>query len=338
MSKRSRRPSRADAAPQERSARSAPSTSQARSGGSAGTSGADAGRTGRGSYGPSGTSRAGRRERDRRLVPERSFLDRYRIPLAGISAVVIVGALLFVFYSQATAKSYICDSLMTPAPSAAPGASPEIGQIEADMGQVHVPPGTTEHYGACPPASGPHYNAAGLGPIDARFYASNETVVPQSWIHNLEHGAIVIAYSCTKGSCDDASTQQLRDLLTGWPNSPICGIPPLTSANVPTPVIVRFDDMSTPYAAIVWDRVLLLNTLNRSQILAFYQRWGDLTNPERLNCPLPSGSPAAASASPGPSGSAAPSASAASPAASPAPSAAASPAASVAPSASASPS
>lgn len=273
-------------------------------------------------------SRAGRRERDRRLTPERSFFDRYRIPLAGIAAVVVVGGLLFAFYSQATARSYVCDSLMTPAPSAAPAGSPELGQAEPDMGQIHVAPGTTQHYGACPPASGPHHNAAGLGPIDARFYGPNETIAPEGWIHNLEHGAIVIAYSCTKGSCDDASLQPLRDLYAGWPNSPVCGIPP----GGVTPVVVRFDDLTTRYAAIVWDRVLLLDSLDKQKIVDFYNEWGEKTNPEKqCASPSPSAVPspsASSGASAGPSGSAAPSASAPSPAASPARSVAPSPSAS----------
>jgi hypothetical protein len=89
-------------------------------------------------------------------------------------------------------------------------------------------------------------------------------------------------------------------------------------------VIARFDDMATPFEAIIWDRVLPLQTFDQAQILAFFNQSGERTNPED-QCPsiprtpvtqsaLPdaSGSPATSTApsaapSTGPSASAAPS-------------------------------
>ncbi len=38
--------------------------------------------------------------------------------------------------------------------------------------------------------------------------------------------------------------------------------------------------MKTPFAALVWDRVLPLQDLDRAAILAFYQQWGEQLNPE----------------------------------------------------------
>ncbi len=63
----------------------------------------------------------------------------------------------------------------------------------------------------------------------------------------------------------------------------------------------------TPYAAMVWARVLPLDTLDSAQILAFWQQWGERTNPE-AQCAAPSASPATApSTEPSASASAAPS-------------------------------
>jgi hypothetical protein len=53
--------------------------------------------------------------------------------------------------------------------------------------------------------------------------------------------------------------------------------------------------MSTPFQAILWGRVLPLDTLDQAKILAFYQQWGEKTNPEK-QCAAPTSSPAASTA------------------------------------------
>ena len=46
-------------------------------------------------------------------------------------------------------------------------------------------------YNTSPPTSGPHYSAP-LGPIQTGFYS--DEIAPESVVHNLEHGEIVIWY------------------------------------------------------------------------------------------------------------------------------------------------
>ena len=145
------------------------------------------------------------------------------------------------------------------------------------MGFGHVALGTKLTYTYCPPASGKHYNAAGAGPLQSRVYGPNDTVIPQGWVHNLEHGAIVILY---KGAeVDETALQAMFDAI---PASPVCGFQP--GGQSPSPVIARFDDMAWPFAALVWGRVLPLQTLDQQAILDFYQTFGERTNPEEL-CP-----------------------------------------------------
>jgi hypothetical protein len=65
-------------------------------------------------------------------------------------------------------------------------------------------------------------------------------------------------------------------------------------------VIARFDDMATPYAALVWGLVLPLETLDTTQILEFWQLKGERTNPEPQcqatpSSPAPSAEPSAES-------------------------------------------
>jgi hypothetical protein len=113
-------------------------------------------------------------------------------------------------------------------------------------------------------------------------------VIPEGWVHNLEHGALVVLYKGAEG--DQAA---LRSLFDAVPNSPICGFPP--GGNAPSPVVARFDDMAWPYAALVWDRVLPLETVDTAVILDFYARYGERTNPEKLCAsPSPSVEPSAA--------------------------------------------
>jgi hypothetical protein len=55
-------------------------------------------------------------------------------------------------------------------------------------------------------------------------------------------------------------------------------------------VIARFDEMATPYAALVWGRVLPLAEFDAAQILEFWQVYGERTNPEP-QCAPPSPAP-----------------------------------------------
>ena len=161
------------------------------------------------------------------------------------------------------------------------------------MGRRHVAVDEKVTYTYCPPASGWHYIAPGIGPILPRLYGPNDTTIPEGWVHNLEHGAMVILYRGHDGDpgITTAGQAELRTLFDSFPNSPVCGIAPGTSQG---PVIARFDQMATPYAAMVWDRVLPLQTLDTAQILAFWQQWGERTNPEPQCAPPQRSGPSAA--------------------------------------------
>ena len=98
-----------------------------------------------------GASRRGRRERDR--VIERSFLERYRLPILGVAvvaAIVVLGAFVL---SSATTPAYACSAQFQPPASADPSNK---GVAQDDLGRSHVPVGQTVTYPLCPPASGNH--------------------------------------------------------------------------------------------------------------------------------------------------------------------------------------
>jgi hypothetical protein len=137
---------------------------------------------------------------------------------------------------------------------------------------------------------------------------------------------LVILYR--DANVDAAALQAMFDAVGP---SPVCGFPP--GGQSPGPVVARFTDMAWPFAALVWDRVLPLETLDQQAILDFYAVWGEKTNPEQL-CAPPSAAPSDSAA---PSGTVAPSPSASAGSATPSGSAPSAPSESTAPSAPASP-
>jgi hypothetical protein len=195
-----------------------------------------------------------------------------------IAAIVGVALLsVFVFF-QASQPAFACSTIWTPTPTAspAPGATPNLGYPQPDMGHTHVTPGTKVTYTYCAPASGNHFNNPGTsGPIPARVYGPNDQVIPQGWIHNLEHGGLVILYKGDSAGATPEGQAAFKSFFDAFPPVANCG-----------PVIARFDQMSSPFQAIVWGRVLLLDTFDQAQITAFYNQWGGRTNLEPL-CPTP---------------------------------------------------
>lgn len=247
---------------------------------------------------PTGTSRAGRRDTARHRPEHETLLQRLRTPLVALAVVVvIVGVSAFVL-SSAAAPAYACSSIDT----VQPAASGELGQVQPDMGNTHVQAGDKITYPVCPPASGKHVNQAGFGPLQPKVYGPDDQSAPNGWVHNLEHGGLVLLYSCAKGACDDASIAQLRAFNASFPDSPVCGLKP----GIVGPVVAKFDQMPTRYAALVWDRVLYLDTLDVQGIYTFFTRYGERIasdgtwiSPPEPQCPAPS--PSAAAPSPSPS-------------------------------------
>jgi hypothetical protein len=225
--------------------------------------------------------------RPRRVPPRKSFLQRNqgRLLWAGVAAATLaVGVLVYFNLSK---PLYACAIEWTPAatPSTAPSATPRLGFAQDDMGREHVPVGTFVKYLFCPPASGKHYNQAGVaGPITPKLYGPAEKTIPQNWIHNMEHGAMVLLYKCPGDgtACTDAGQAALKQLFDTFPDSPVCQIPKGGIG----PVITRFDDMQFNYAALVWDEVLPLDAFDAEKIKAFFLQQGERLNPEP-QCPEP---------------------------------------------------
>ncbi len=256
------------------------------------------------SHGASGATRAGRREFERRRAPQPAtptLLDQFRKPILVSLVVFVVVAVGIVVATQAASPAYGCTTIDT-VQSPAPG---ELGQVQPDQGNQHVQTGDKVQYATCPPASGKHINQVGFGPIQPKVYGPNDPAIPNGWVHNLEHGGLVLLYSCDKGACDSTSLAALQTFYDQFPKSPVCGLPP----GFVSPVIAHFEQMPTKYAALVWDHALYLASLDTQTIDQFFLRYGErlssdgkLIAPPEPQCSAPSASPAAPS-SPAPSAS-----------------------------------
>ncbi len=123
-----------------------------------------------------------------------------------------------------------------------------------DEGRNHVPYGTTVSYANNPPASGDHW------PCWAPYAPATAVIPPEQWVHNLEHGAIVLLFQCqNETSCPDAFNA-LVAIDNAGPDAPTGGHRILVTAYPPLP---------KAYAAVAWDWVLLSDTADSTSFQCF---------------------------------------------------------------------
>jgi len=138
---------------------------------------------------------------------------------------------------------------------------PAVGQAIDEMPHNHVPEGTQVQYNHNPPTSGCHYNLGyGTAPIQAGAY--DQPIQPEYWVHNLEHGYIVVLYNCPSGCSSEF--QQLRTWLKTLPPDPTRVVP---YAKV---VILPDTSMTVPFAAVSWDWYDPIPNFSIDEVQRFY--------------------------------------------------------------------
>jgi Protein of unknown function (DUF3105) len=208
-------------------------------------------------------------------------------PLARYRSLIIFGTLglgalviAFVLLQSNSGEAWACDSQLTPPPQASTDPT-ALGFETAYLGNSHVFPGTKIVYPFCAPTSGSHYSSPGRGPVRNDVYGPEAEQAPGGWVHNLEHGAIVVLYRCPSGilgSGDCATQQDMALMRQWWDGAPVVN-------NCPKQAIVaRFDEMSTPFAVLAWNRALLLDEFDLDLASEFASQWTDVTAPEPNNC------------------------------------------------------
>jgi hypothetical protein len=137
------------------------------------------------------------------------------------------------------------------------------------------------NFGFCPPTSGDHYYCPPRGPIPANIYQPGAEQARGGWVHNLEHGWIVLAYRCPGGVIggEDCPTQEeWAQMQQMFEQAPVVN-------NCPKQfIVVRFDSMDTRFAYLAWGRALLTNEIDLDTGLTFAQQWTDAFAPENPTC------------------------------------------------------
>ncbi len=119
-----------------------------------------------------------------------------------------------------------CGGSSPAVPAVPPAGTP--GVAVPNEGWSHVPEGSAITYQGNPPASGPHY------PSWLR-YAEYTQVIPRGyWVHNLEHGAVVVLY---RPDAPADVIRQITDAFRSIPNDPLCGH--RRAVLVPDPLLPR---------------------------------------------------------------------------------------------------
>ncbi|MBV8301851.1 MAG: DUF3105 domain-containing protein, partial [Candidatus Dormibacteraeota bacterium] len=136
---------------------------------------------------------------------------------------------------------------------------PAVGVPVDEMPHTHVQQGTQVQYNHNPPTSGCHYNLGyGNAPIQTGAY--NVEIPPEYWVHNLEHGYIVVLYNCPSGC--DTEFQALRTWYHNLSPDPNFGY-----AKV---VILPYKEMSVPFACVSWDWYDPIPVFSIAEVQKFY--------------------------------------------------------------------
>ncbi len=167
-------------------------------------------------------------------------------------------------------------------PAARPGRQPRGRAGDGQHGRQHVGKGSPLSYLFCPPTSGTHYNnESDFSPARPGFYRPDAALGPGSWVHNLEHGYVVVLYRCAEGICPTEDVlSEIRRFVNNGPQTPVAA-----NCGIRTKIVAaRFDDMSTPFALLTWDRVSLLQSFDFDIAQTFATRWMEKSGPEATSC------------------------------------------------------
>jgi hypothetical protein len=140
-----------------------------------------------------------------------------------------------------------------------------VGQPIDEMPHVHVAEGTLITYNHNPPTSGCHYSlGVGKAPIAPGVYPpSNAKLTPEYWVHNLEHGYIVVSYNCPTGC--DSDLQALNAWYRTLPPDPGGGVSYAKFIAVPDTAQKETWDIES------WDWFDPIgSTLNLNEVKKFY--------------------------------------------------------------------
>jgi len=177
--------------------------------------------------------------KQRRRAEERRRKQQQNILRIGGIAVVVVAVLGGIVFLVTHAMQTNASLPGTPVP---------------DEGRNHIPDTQQPQYAHYPPASGPHFDTP------ANWGTYDQALPDGRWVHNLEHGGVVILYKCPSG-CPDL-VKQLKDFYASAPKS--------AKWNEVKLVVTPYDHMDHQVAIVAWDWIDEMDTFDSARLLKFY--------------------------------------------------------------------
>lgn len=115
-----------------------------------------------------------------------------------------------------------------------------------DQGREHIPEGGShEIYNSSPPTSGWHYDRWASWGIKA------EPLPPELFIHNMEHGGIILHYNCPDGCPDEVD--QMSEIVS------------LTDETI----LMPNPEMDSRFALTAWNWLMTMDVYDDSQARSF---------------------------------------------------------------------
>src|SRR5262245_6355923 len=138
------------------------------------------------------------------------------------------------------------------------GSCAAVEQQHSIEGALHVTECSAVAYGTNPPSSGNHYG------LWAAFKVYTNPIPPGYWVHDLEHGGVVITYSCEDGCGGEVAAAE--EMLNSLPTDLLC----LQTATVPRRTIMTPDPrLDVPFAASAWGFTLRANCFDAEAFRSF---------------------------------------------------------------------
>ena len=208
-----------------------------------------------------------RREAEERKKEALRRAQRKRNLVTTVVALLVAGGVVGAIYVQREAESTAIATYGV-APDAANCGDVEEHEI---MGADHIEAGGAhEPYSTNPPTSGPHYNAAGLGPVQAGFYEDAAEAPPEGVVHNLEHGMIVFYYN------PDAPAEVIEDLELAVEDESV--------ASVATPWSQIEGDAN--FVMTAWGVSQSCEEVSREVVNDFRKKYQGIAGPEKIAPPF----------------------------------------------------
>lgn len=154
------------------------------------------------------------------------------------------------------------------------GGAPACGAVTAQHALapgVHVDACSPIQHATNPPSSGNHY------PTWADFGVYDFPLPRGYWVHNLEHGAVVVTYNCPQGCADDVANA--KAWLAQLEPDATCPAGPPRILLVPDPLL------DVPWAASAWGFTLRADCFDADTFTAFFvDHAGGSLAPEAVLC------------------------------------------------------